>query len=240
MSSVSIELRNFALKKGDFHLGGISLEIQKREIFALLGKTGSGKTLLLESIAGYYKNFEGDILLNGTSVLHTPLEERKLGFVYQDYGLFPHMTIGQNIAYGLKMRKKNHKVISEEVSRLAGLLSISHILSQYPGTVSGGERQRTALARALILSPDILLLDEPFSALDTVTKQSLYRELIKIHGEFKCTIIFVTHDFNEAQLLADRVGIIDKGRLMAVRHKDALFDLYEDDEVNFFLGLKEL
>jgi len=112
-----------------------------------------------------------------------------------------------------------------------------HIQKQYPGTLSGGEKQRAALARALILSPDVLLLDEPFSALDPVTKQTMRSELRKIHERFKCAIIFVTHDFTEAQELAGRIGIMDNGRLKAVRQSDALFEPYEDDNINQFLGL---
>ncbi len=233
----AIEINNFSLKKGSFQLSDISCEIFPHEMFAMLGKTGAGKTLLLESIAGYYAGSEGGIYLNGKAVLDIPLTERKIGFVYQDYGLFPHMTVEQNISYGLKMQKKNRSDITGEVFRMAELLNIGHILKQYPGTLSGGEKQRVALARALVLSPEVLLLDEPFSALDPVTKQTMRSELRKIHERFKCAIIFVTHDFTEAQELAGRIGIMDNGRLKAVRQSDALFEPYEDDNINQFLGL---
>lgn len=235
----AIEINNFSLKKGSFQLSDISCEIFPHEMFAMLGKTGAGKTLLLESIAGYYAGSEGGIYLNGKAVLDIPLTERKIGFVYQDYGLFPHMTVEQNISYGLKMQKKNRSDITGEVFRMAELLNIGHILKQYPGTLSGGEKQRVALARALVLSPEVLLLDEPFSALDPVTKQTMRGELRKIHERFKCAIIFVTHDFSEAQELAGRIGIMDNGRLRAVRQSDALFEPYEDDNISQFLGLKK-
>ena len=237
MTEPAVEIRNFTLKKGSFQLSDISCEIYPHEVFAILGKTGSGKTLLLESVAGYYAGAGGAIYLGGRAVLDIPLTERKIGFVYQDYGLFPHMTVEQNISYGLKMQKKSRPVIAGEVRRMAELLSIGHILSQYPGTLSGGERQRTALARALVLSPEVLLLDEPFSALDPVTRQTMHRELRNIHREFQCAIIFVTHDFSEARALAGRIGIMDRGRMMAVRQSERLFEPYENNIVNQFLGI---
>jgi molybdate transport system ATP-binding protein len=237
MTLPAIEIRDFSLKKGSFSLSHITCAVYPHEMFAILGKTGAGKTLLLEAVAGYYAGLCGAIYINGKAVLDIPLTKRKIGFVYQDYGLFPHMTVEQNISYGLKMQQKNRSVISGEVRRIAGLMSIEHILQQYPETLSGGEKQRTALARALVLSPDVLLLDEPFSALDPVTKKTLHGELLKIHEKFQCAILFVTHDFSEAKELADRIAIMDNGRLMAVRQSSALFEPYEDRTVNQFLGL---
>lgn len=232
-----IEVRNLTLKKGNFQLNNITFDVNAKEIFAILGKTGAGKTLLLESIAGYYPEFRGEVSFNGKAVLDIPLSERKIGFVYQDYGLFPHLTVEQNISYGLKIRKQPRSILAKEVHRMAELLSITHILKQYPGTLSGGEKQRTALGRALVLSPDVLLLDEPFSALDPVTKQAMYSELQNIHENFSCAILFVTHDFSEAQLLANRIGIMDSGCLKAVRNSNMLFEPYEENAVNQFLGL---
>lgn len=234
-----IEVKNYSLKKGSFQLHQISLHIYKNEIFSIVGRTGSGKTLLLESIAGYYSGREGNILLNGTPILDIPLVERKIGFVYQDYGLFPHMTVLENISYGLKMHKKKKQEITNEVNRMADILSISSILSQYPGTLSGGEKQRTALARALVLNPQLLLLDEPFSALDPATKEIMYENIFNIHKQFGCAILFVTHDFSEAQRLSDRVGVMSRGHLKAVRSSDKLFDCYSENEVNQFLGIKK-
>jgi molybdate transport system ATP-binding protein len=185
MIQPAIEIRKFSLKKGSFQMLDISCDIYPHEMFAILGKTGAGKTLLLESVAGYYAGSGGTICLNGRAVLDIPLTQRKIGFVYQDYGLFPHMTVEQNISYGLRMQKKSRSFITGEVRRIAELLNIEHILKQYPDTLSGGEKQRTALARALVLSPDVLLLDEPFSALDPVTKQLLHDELREIHNKFQ-------------------------------------------------------
>lgn len=233
----AIEVKNVFLKMGDFQLKNISFDVRRKEIFAILGKTGAGKTLLLESIAGFYWNLEGEIFLEGKNVLKTPLTERKIGFVYQDYGLFPHMTVRKNISYGLKMQRKSKMEIAKKVGHMAEIMSISHILEQYPDTLSGGEKQRTALARSLVLDPGVLLLDEPFSALDPVTKAGMYQELLKINQQFDCAILFVTHDFTEAQKLAHRVGIMDKGCLKAVRNSDELFDFYEHEELNHFFGI---
>ncbi len=233
----AIEVRNFSLRRGSFSLKNISFVVNSKEIFAILGETGAGKTLLLESIAGFYKGSGGNVYLGGQPVLEIPLTELKIGFVYQDYGLFPHMTVEQNISYGLKMRNKKKDEVSDKVRCISEKLSISHILGQFPGTLSGGEKQRTALARALVLNPDILLLDEPFSALDPVTKQAMYDEILKIHEEFECAILFVTHDFNEAQKLADSVGIMHDGCLKEVRSSERLFEVYQDDEINKFFGL---
>jgi len=237
MMGSAIEVKRLFLKMGDFQLKNISFDIHPKEIFAILGKTGAGKTLLLESIAGFYRSMEGCIFLQGKNVLDIPLTERKIGFVYQDYGLFPHMTVRKNISYGLKMQKKSKKEIAEKVGHMAEIMSISHILEQYPDTLSGGEKQRTALARSLVLNPGVLLLDEPFSSLDPVTKAAMYKELLKINEHFDCAILFVTHDFTEAQKLARRIGIMDKGCLKAVRNSEELFDYYQNDELNQFFGI---
>jgi len=233
-----IDLEQFSVSVGSFSLKNINLQIYENEIFAILGKTGSGKTVLLESIAGFYKSEEGSIKIYDKKVNEIPLENREIGFVYQDYGLFPHMTVFNNIAYGLKMQKINKKIIKSTVEEICKILSIENILNQYPGTLSGGEKQRTALARSVVLKPKILLMDEPFSALDPTTKLSMYDEIKKIHKIFGCTIIFVTHDFNEAQIMADRVGILKSGQLKSVRKSEELFNGYKDEDINEFLGIR--
>lgn len=234
-----IEINNYSTQLGTFLLKNINLHIYRNEIFAILGKTGSGKTALLESIAGFYKGISGSICMEGKNVTDIPLEKRGIGFVYQDYGLFPHMTASSNISYGLKMQKTDKFTRREIVYKTAEILSIKHILKQYPETLSGGERQRTALARALVLRPRILLMDEPFSALDPITKQAMYKQVQEIHSIFGCTILFVTHDFTEAQTMADRIGIMSAGELKIIRDKKDLFQKCNDSEINEFLGLKE-
>lgn len=233
-----VEIKDYHLTKGDFSLRSINLRVRSGEIFAVLGKTGSGKTLLLESIAGFYKDGSGEIIVNGVSVGDAPIEKSHVGFVYQDYGLFPHMTVYRNIAYGLIMRKKSKKDIDSKVRRIASDFSVDHRLGQYPGTLSGGEKQRVAMARALVTDPSLLLLDEPFSALDPSTKKKLYRQVRMIRDDYRCPIIFVTHDFQEAVTLADRVGIMDEGSLCAVRTPDTLFKPYENKKIHDFLGIE--
>lgn len=234
-----IEVEKFYINLGSFSLKNINLDIYENEIVAILGKTGSGKTVLLESIAGFYKNCCGSIKIDSKKVSDTPIENRNIGFVYQDFGLFPHMSVFDNISYGLKMQKKDKMFIRETVNKISETLSISNILHQYPGTLSGGEKQRTALARALVLKPKILLMDEPFSALDPITKEKMYVQIKEINKIFRCTILFVTHDFNEAQIMANRIGIMINGELRRIRKSINLFEKYKDDEINKFLGIRE-
>ena len=232
----AIETKLLKIERGTFKLGPIDLSVKEGEIFAILGRTGSGKTVLLETLAGFYQEqYEGDIFVFGEEGYELTPDMRNMGFVYQDAGLFPHLTVEQNIAYGLKMHKTDPKEIEEKISYITELLSITGIRKQYPATISGGEKQRTALARSLVLNPRILLLDEPFSALDPATRQKMYEEIRRIHKQFKCTIIFVTHDFAEAQNLAHRIGIMLHGQLKAVVDAEALFDNEYDDDVKEFL-----
>ena len=232
----AIEIKNMEIKRGGFELGPINLSVEEGEIFAILGRTGSGKTVLLETLAGFYQDqYKGDILLFGENAQEVPPHLRDMGFVYQDSGLFPHMTVEQNIAYGLKMHKVPAEEIEKKISYITELLSITKIRKQYPATISGGERQRTALARSLVLNPKILLLDEPFSALDPATRQRMYEEVNSIHDKFKCTIVFVTHDFSEAQKLAHRIGIMLHGQLKTVVDADKLFENKYDEDVELFL-----
>ena len=235
--NIAVEIMDFSAQLGTFRLKNINLSIYQNEIFAILGKTGSGKTVLLESVAGFYKGNSGKVHIDGKNISEIPLEKRGIGFVYQDFGLFPHMTVYHNISYGLKMQKLEKQEIWKIVNETAEMLSISHILKQYPGTLSGGERQRTALARALVLRPKVLLMDEPFSALDPSTKKLMYRQVAEIHRIFGCTIIFVTHDFTEAQTIADRIGIMTEGELKLIRTKSELFQRCEDYKINEFLGI---
>ena len=224
--------------RGEFTLHVDDLHIEPGEVFAILGTTGSGKTVLMESIAGAYPIERGSILLDGKDVDDLPIQQRHLGILYQDYALFPHMTVRDNIAYGLKRHKAPREEIAKRVSQMLELFEIGHIAERLPGIISGGEAQRCALARALVLEPDILILDEPFSALDPTTKQAMYRMLRCIHNQFGCTIVFVTHDFHEAQTLANRVGIILNGRLQCVVPANELFDQSDSPEIRKFLGME--
>ena len=221
------------------HIRDISFTLNDRELFAVLGRTGAGKTLLLESAAGFYTPEAGRVLLYGTPVQDIPLTERRIGFVYQDYALFPHMNVERNIAYGLYVRRTSRREQEEKVHEFAGLLGIGHILKDFPQTLSGGEKQRVALARALVLRPKLLLLDEPFSSLDPATRKTLYEEIQTIPQKFHCAVLFVTHDFREAQHLASRIGVMSAGRMLCIRRADELFTRSDDRELNTFLGLEE-
>ena len=233
----SIDIRSLRVTRGEFTLAVGELSVNAGEIFAILGTTGSGKTVLMESIAGAYPIDEGEILLDGKDVDTLPIQQRHLGILYQDYALFPHMTVRDNIAYGLKRARPRRHDIDERVDEMLELFGIWHLADRYPGVISGGESQRTALARALVLRPEILILDEPFSALDPTTKLAMYDMLREVHASFGCTIVFVTHDFNEAQTLADRVGIILDGQLCCVVNACELFDEAHAPEVKQFLGI---
>lgn len=230
-----LNINNLYLQLGEFQLKNIYLDIKDEEYFVLLGPSGSGKTVMLETIAGLYKKTKGQVLFNNADLLKLPPEEREIGFVYQRYELFPHMTVKDNITFGMRIKKINKKIIERELSKLVHLLGIEHLLKRYPVNLSGGEQQRVALARALIISPKILLLDEPLSALDQLNKESLKKELKKIHENFKTTIIHVTHDLDEALFLADKIGIMLNGELLQVKEKDEFLEKPKSYLINKFV-----
>lgn len=234
----SIDVKQLEVTRGEFTLRVDDLRIEPGEVFALLGTTGSGKTVLMESITGAYPIERGSILLDGKNIDDLPIQQRHLGILYQDYALFPHMTVRDNIAYGLKCHKIPREDIPARVTCMLELFDIKRIEDRLPGVISGGEAQRCALARALVLEPEILILDEPFSALDPTTKRAMYDMLRCVHARFGCTIVFVTHDFHEAQTLADRIGIILEGQLRCIVAADELFDESHAPEIRRFLGME--
>ncbi len=208
-----IRMSNFSIVRGDFKLENISLDIADGEVLAIVGKTGSGKTLLLESLAGLYESNQGTVEYDSVSVWDIPLSKRKIGVVYQNACLFPHMKVKDNIAFGLKMhkvKKAEQKIIVENILKE---LEIDGLDDRWPETLSGGEKQRCAIGRALVLKPKVLFMDEPFSALDSQTREKMYSLIKKIKNEHDCSIIFVTHDHKDAEVLADRVIAIEQGRI---------------------------
>ncbi len=233
-----ITVENYSLTLGSFRLKHVDVSVMDHEIFAILGRTGSGKTVLLESMAGFHHPEEGVVCYDKTDVEEIPLERRRIGFVYQDYSLFPHMKVKDNIQFGLKM----HKVPKRECHRISEemmeKLGISHLKNRHPNTLSGGEKQRVSIARALVLKPEILFMDEPFSALDPNTKVKMYELMKDIHRELNCTIVFVTHDFHEARRLADRVAVMIDGEIREICEVDNLFQNHADPQVNEFLGIQ--
>jgi ABC-type Fe3+/spermidine/putrescine transport system ATPase subunit len=208
-----IEFDNVNLSLGSFSLYDVSMKINKGEYFFIIGPSGAGKTILLETIAGLHLPDSGRVLIRGEDVFLKPPEKRDIALVYQDYSLFPHMTIFDNVAFGLRMAKKSRAEVKESVDKMLIHFGISHLRDRKPLTMSGGEQQRVALARALIVNPEILLLDEPLSAMDPVNRDRFIKDLDSIHREFGITIVQVTHSREEAIALADRIAVIADGRL---------------------------
>ncbi len=205
-----LEIVNISLRVKNFFLKNINFYVLKGEHFAIVGPTGSGKSLLLETIAGIRKPDSGKIILNGVDVTDLPPEKRGIGMVYQDFVLFPHMSVYDNIAYGLKVKKC--KNIDVRVKELAKMLEIEHLLDRMPETLSGGEKQRVAIARALAVNPEVILLDEPFSALDKETRITLRNRIIGLLKEKGVSVIHVTHIEEDAET-ADRIAKMRKGEL---------------------------
>jgi ABC-type sugar transport system ATPase subunit len=218
-----IRVRHLWVDLGEFVLKDANMDINSGEYFVILGPTGAGKTVLLESIAGLYPLREGRIWLNDEEVTRLEPEKRGISIVYQDQMLFPHLSVRDNITFGLRIRKIKPAEIERTLSWLAGLLDIHHLLSRKPDTLSGGEKQKVALARALSVKPKLLLLDEPLSALDPNSREILQRELRSIHEEYRVTTVHVTHDFEEAIALADRVAVIGDGCVQQIGTIEQIF-----------------
>ena len=234
-----LTMKNVRVRRGSFLLQDISLEVGRKEIFAVLGKTGAGKSVLLETAAGFHTPEQGDVFLHGQTLQTIPIFQRNIGYLYQDYSLFPHMTARANIAFGLRMRGVKKEEMRQRVEETAAQFGIASLLDLYPGTLSGGEQQRVALARALITQPPLLLLDEPFSALDPVTRKSMHEMLLRVREEYDCAVLFVTHNFEEAEHLADRIGILKDGRLCGIAAQAELYTADWEPEIKQFLGIKE-
>ena len=215
-------LNKISKKLGDFHLTDINLEISEGTYYVLLGRSGSGKTQLLELIAGLNIPDSGEIWLDGEDITRKKLQKRGIGLVFQDYAIFPNMTVFGNIAYSLNSGKTDKKTIKERVARVAGELNISHLLGRSTHHLSGGELQRVALARTLITSPRLLLLDEPMASIDASLKDDIKRLLRRLNSQ-GLTIIHVTHDYREAVSLASRVGVIHNGRIIQEGIPDEVF-----------------
>ena len=237
MSNDIIRIDNVSVRRGKFLLDSVSFSVHEQEIVAILGKTGSGKTLLLETIAGFNKPLSGAVIYHGEPIHKIPVWDRNIGYLYQDFNLFPHMNAAANIGYSLKLQHIPKEEIRSRVLEMAERFGIVNILDQYPGTLSGGEQQRVALARALMTQVPLLLLDEPFSALDPVTKDGLYQTLQAVCRDFRCAVLFVTHNFTEATKLANRVGVLLDGRMRGMVCANELYTITWDDRVKQFLGI---
>ena len=224
----------------DFRLKDITFEVKNREYFILLGPSGAGKTLLLETIAGIFKPDSGRILMNDEDITFLPPEKRNLSYIPQNYALFTHMTVYDNIAYGLKLKKIPKNEIRSKVLEISEVLGISHLLHRKPKTLSGGEQQRVAIARALILDPSLILLDEPFSSLDVHIRSKLIQEIKVWRKELKFTALHVTHSFEEALNLGDKIGVILDGQLVQYGETKKVFMNPKNEEVARFLGFENI
>ena len=209
-----IEIGNLHCTFGEFALRDISLRIAKGDYWVILGPSGCGKSVLLQTIAGFFSPARGKILVDGRDVTATAPEHRKMGLVFQQAALFPHKSVRENIAYGLRARKVAREEVDRTVDDLITRLELKAILSRPVATLSGGEAQRVAVARALAIKPDLLLLDEPMSALDHNTRLELQAELARVHKEFGLTTLHVTHSREEAAALGDHVAIMLGGRMV--------------------------
>lgn len=232
-----LKLTDINRRLGDFALTDINLEIPDGQYYVLLGRSGAGKTQLLELIAGLEHPDKGTIVLDNEDITKQRIQDRKVGIVFQDYAVFPHMTVFGNIAYPLKARREDKKVIAEKVEKAASDMNISHILSRNTEKLSGGELQRVALARTLITSPRLLLLDEPLSSLDTSLKDDMKRLLRNLNKAGQ-TIIHVTHDYADAISLAKRVGVIHNGKIIQEGSVDEVFTNPSNRFVARYAGIR--
>jgi len=238
---MSIEVEGINKQFGSFTaLGDVSLSIPSGELVALLGPSGSGKTTLLRIIAGLERPDSGRILFNGEDTTESHVRERKVGFVFQHYALFKHMTVFNNVAFGLTVRPKETRPskgdIKDKVTELLRLVQLEGMAKRYPAQLSGGQRQRIALARALAVEPQVLLLDEPFGALDAQVRTELRRWLRRLHDEIHVTSVFVTHDQEEALEVADRIVVMNKGRIEQAGTPDQVYEHPANPFVLNFLG----
>jgi len=238
---MSIEIFNVTKTFDSFQaLKEINLTIKTGELVALLGPSGSGKTTLLRIIAGLETADEGSIIFDGEDNTEKSAQDRKVGFVFQHYALFKHMTVFENIAFGLKVRPSKHRpgkeAIRQKVQELLSLVKMEELAKRYPAQLSGGQRQRIALARALAVEPKVLLLDEPFGALDAKVRKDLRRWLRKLHDEYPITGVFVTHDQEEALDVADRIVILNQGKIEQIGTPEEVYDNPVNPFVYHFLG----
>jgi sulfate transport system ATP-binding protein len=234
---MSIEIRNVTKRFGTFlALDDISLEIQEGSLTAVLGPSGSGKSTLLRIVAGLERPDSGEVLLSGEDATGIAPQRRDVGFVFQHYAAFKHMTVRDNVAFALTIRKRPKQEIRERVDELLELVQLAGFADRYPSRLSGGQRQRMALARALAAKPRVLLLDEPFGALDARVRAELRDWLRRLHEEVHVTTVFVTHDQEEAMEVADRVAVLDHGRLEQVGAPAELYDAPASEFVLRFVG----
>ncbi|MGH3848716.1 MAG: sulfate/molybdate ABC transporter ATP-binding protein [Pseudonocardiaceae bacterium] len=233
----AIIVRGACKRHGDFvALDNVDFEVPAGSLTALLGPSGSGKSTLLRAIAGLDQPDTGTITINGRDVTRVPPQRRGIGFVFQHYAAFKHLTVRDNVAFGLKIRRRPRAEITNKVDHLLEVVGLSGFQSRYPNQLSGGQRQRMALARALAVDPQVLLLDEPFGALDAKVREDLRAWLRQLHDEVHVTTVLVTHDQAEALDVADRIAVLNNGRIEQVGSPTAVYDTPANAFVMSFLG----
>ena len=235
--AVKLEIRNMTklFKNGD-GVRDVNLTVYEGEFLTMLGPSGCGKTTILRAIGGFLEVDEGDILIDGQSVVKLPPEKRPTAMVFQSYNLWSHMTIYDNLAFGLRIRKVPKKEIQERTRQMLELVKMSGVEKKYPAQLSGGQQQRVAIARALLLQPSVLLLDEPFSALDAKIRSQMREELKRIQQDLKITVVFVTHDQEEAMAISDRIVVMNKGVFEQVGTPTEIYDKPASRYVASFIG----
>ncbi len=235
-----IDVQSLLVRLGDFTLGPIDLHVDDGEYMVIVGPTGCGKTVLLESLAGISRIDGGRIIFHDEDVTSLPPEKRDAGFVYQRSMLFPHLSVRDNILYGLRYRSLPREARERRLAELAELLGIDYLLDRSVGALSGGESQKVALARALVIEPSVLFFDEPLGPLDQTSKEALRGEIKSLHGRLRTTTLHVTHDRETAVMLADRIGVMSRGALEQVDTVDKLFNRPDNEFVARFLGTENI
>lgn len=230
-----LQVKNLCVRLGTFVLNNLNLEVNDGEYFVLLGPTGSGKTVLLESIAGLNPIISGQVLINGQDVSDLNIGQRRIGFAFQDYALYRHLSVRDNISFGLMWKDMRANEINKAVDQAIELLNLKGLLEKSPWTLSGGESQKIALARAIAIRPDLLILDEPLSAVDAETREDFEKDLKDLHKRLKLTTIHVTHAFEEAISLGDRIAVIMGGQILQVGTPEEIFRQPQSEAVARFL-----
>jgi sulfate transport system ATP-binding protein len=234
---MAIEVRNVSKRFGDFvALEDVSITVGDGALTALLGPSGSGKSTLLRIIAGLETPDAGEVVIGGEDVTSAPARTRGVGFVFQHYAPFKHMTVHDNVAFGLSVRKRPKEEIAERVKELLGLVRLEGLAGRYPSQLSGGQLQRMALARALAVQPQVLLLDEPFGALDAQVRAELREWLRRLHDEIHVTTVFVTHDQEEAMEVAEQIVVMNEGRIAQAGSPRHLYESPSNEFVMSFIG----